>query len=139
MTPINATKQRGRGRSAATAGVRPGVGDGSPGAGRAAAWPSAGLGAAWLRTGLPLLVAGVTFAVFLPALQNQFVSWDDYGFVVDNPHFRGFGAEQLKWMFTAYLLGHYQPLTWVSYAIDYHIWASPTRAVTTSRTTFCTP
>lgn len=122
MTPINATKQRGRGRSAATAGVRPGVGDGSPGAGRAAAWPSAGLGAAWLRTGLPLLVAGVTFAVFLPALQNQFVSWDDYGFVVDNPHFRGFGAEQLKWMFTAYLLGHYQPLTWVSYAIDYHIW-----------------
>ena len=76
----------------------------------------------WLRAGLPLLVAGITFAVFIPALENDFVNWDDYGFVVDNPHFRGLGTEQLKWMFTAYLLGHYQPLTWVSYAIDYKIW-----------------
>lgn len=75
-----------------------------------------------LRSALPLLVAGASFAAFLPALNNHFVDWDDYGFVVDNQHFRGFGAEQLRWMFTADLLGHYQPLTWISYAIDYHIW-----------------
>jgi tetratricopeptide (TPR) repeat protein len=113
MPRSNVAKQRKRSRPVASPGLSVGVQD------------SRGLGsapvAAWLRIA-PILIAGATFAVFLPALENHFVDWDDYGFVVDNPHFRGFGAEQLKWMFTAYLLGHYQPLTWVSYAIDYQIW-----------------
>lgn len=40
-------------------------------------------------------------------------------FLLDNPHFRGFTAANLRWMFTAFLGGHYQPLTWLSYAFDY--------------------
>jgi tetratricopeptide (TPR) repeat protein len=114
MPRISAAKHRKPSRPAASVRLSPAVPD-SRGRPRAPV-------AAGLRIALPLLVAGLTFAVFIPALKNHFVDWDDYGFVVNNRHFRGFGAEQLKWMFTAYLLGHYQPLTWVSYAIDYRIW-----------------
>jgi len=32
-----------------------------------------------------------TVVVFLPGLSNQFVNWDDYETLVDNPHYRGFG------------------------------------------------
>lgn len=72
----------------------------------------------WL---LPLLVGIVTFIVFWPALANGFI-WDDRGNLVDNPHYRGLGWSQLKWMFSSFLLGHYQPLSWVTLGLDYLIW-----------------
>lgn len=75
-----------------------------------------------LRRFLPLLVAAATVAAFLPALGNGFVNWDDPANFLDNPHFRGFSAANLKWMFTAFHMGHYHPLTWLSLAADYTVW-----------------
>src|SRR2546428_3879657 len=46
----------------------------------------------WVYWLVPVLVALVTFAVFLPALQNQFVNWDDPTNFLDNPYFRGLGG-----------------------------------------------
>jgi protein O-mannosyl-transferase len=69
---------------------------------------------------LPLLVvAAVAFVTFLPALDAGFVSWDDDSNLVDNPDFRGLGRAQLRWMFTTTLLGHYIPLTWLSFGVNY--------------------
>src|SRR5205807_187055 len=58
---------------------------------------------------------------FLPALQNQFVSWDDAENFLDNPHYRGLGWSQLHWMWTTHQ-GHYIPLTWMTLGLDYLLW-----------------
>src|SRR5216117_1990605 len=75
----------------------------------------------WIRWLAPLLVALFTLAAFLPALQNQFVSWDDDENFLDNPHYRGLGWTHLHWMWTTHL-GHYIPLTWMTLGLDYLLW-----------------
>jgi tetratricopeptide (TPR) repeat protein len=60
--------------------------------------------------------------VFLPALQNQFVDWDDDVTLVDNPEFRGLRWTNLRWMFTTTLMGHWIPLTWITFGADYLVW-----------------
>jgi len=82
-------------------------------AGAPSRWP------AWV---LALLVALVVAAVFLPALGGGFVNWDDDVNITDNPHFRGFSAAHLRWMFTTTLMGHYIPLTWLTLALDHALW-----------------
>jgi len=67
-------------------------------------------------------VSLVSFAVFLPALWNGFVSWDDGQSLVANPNFRGFGWTQLRWMWINHLMEHYVPLTWMSFGLDYVLW-----------------
>jgi Tfp pilus assembly protein PilF len=67
----------------------------------------------------PILLAGVSCLAFLPALTGEFVHWDDDVNLVANPHFRGLGWAQLRWMFTATLLGHWIPLTWLTFGLNY--------------------
>jgi hypothetical protein len=52
-------------------------------------------------------------------LSAGFVNYDDTGLFVDNPPFRGLALENLRWMFTTALAGHWAPLTWVSHGLDY--------------------
>ncbi len=73
----------------------------------------------WL---IPSLLALVTFVAFLPALRNGFVNWDDDVNFLTNPYYRGLGANQLRWMFTAFHSGHYIPLTWLTLGFDYIVW-----------------
>src|SRR5256884_7014230 len=72
----------------------------------------------WL---VPVLIALVTFAAFLPTLQNQFVNWDDDDNFLGNPHYRGLTWTHLRWMWTTHL-GHYIPLTWMTLGLDYLLW-----------------
>ena len=64
----------------------------------------------------------VTIAAFLPVLWNGFVNWDDTRSLIDNPHYRGFGWAQLRWMVTESHYGHYVPLAWLTLAADYVVW-----------------
>src|SRR4051794_20138948 len=66
-------------------------------------------------------VVVVTFAVFSGSLGAGLVDLDDFAMLRDNPQYRGLSWEHLRWMFTTTLLGHYQPLTWLSFAIDHAI------------------
>ncbi|MBI5629426.1 MAG: hypothetical protein HY921_00930 [Elusimicrobia bacterium] len=50
------------------------------------------------------------------------MSWDDYANLVANTRYRVWSWASLKWMFMTSHLGHYQPLTWLSFALDYSIW-----------------
>jgi protein O-mannosyl-transferase len=68
---------------------------------------------------LPLVVAIVAFVVFSPVLGGGFLNWDDDRSLLTNPAFRGLGLAQLRWMFTTTLLGHYAPLTWLSFGATY--------------------
>ena len=68
------------------------------------------------------MVALVTLAVFWPALRNGFLNWDDDANILTNPHYRGLGWANLRWMFTTLRMGPYQPLSWLSLAVDYLFW-----------------
>src|SRR6266852_2241433 len=68
---------------------------------------------------LPLLVFLITGTVFLPALRGDFLNWDDSVNFVANPYYRGLGWAQIKWMLTATLMGHYIPVTWLSFGLNY--------------------
>jgi Flp pilus assembly protein TadD len=68
------------------------------------------------------LVFAVVFLAFLRCLGSGFVDWDDTDNFLRNPHYRGVGAEQIRWMFTTFHMGHFQPLTWLTLGFDY-TWA----------------
>src|SRR5206468_2779027 len=58
----------------------------------------------------------------LPALHHEFLGWDDARNYLDNPHYRGLGPRQLAWMFTTFHMGHYIPVTWMTFGLDYLLW-----------------
>jgi Flp pilus assembly protein TadD len=64
----------------------------------------------------------VTLVVFLPTLHGQFLTWDDRANFLTNTHYRGLGIDELRWMWTTTLLGHYVPLSWMSLGLDYLLW-----------------
>ncbi len=74
--------------------------------------------ARWL---VPVIVILATGDAFLPTLQNGFV-WDDNKNLLLNLHYRGLGLDELRWMFTTSLMGHYIPLTWLTLGLDYLLW-----------------
>jgi Tfp pilus assembly protein PilF len=71
-----------------------------------------------------LAVAVVTLLVYLPALRNDFVDWDDLIYVVDNPHLRSLGPDFFKWALVDYATNLWHPLTWTSHALDFAIWGA---------------
>jgi tetratricopeptide (TPR) repeat protein len=83
-------------------------------------WPPAPTGARTLLLGLGLAV--LAFCAYLPALRQGFVLGDDHNNLVFNPHWRGLGREQLAWMWTTFHLGHWQPLSWMTFGAEYGLW-----------------
>lgn len=73
---------------------------------------------------LPVVLVVTTVIPFIPALRNGFVDWDDYEMLVQNPDYRGFAWPQLRWMFSTFYMGHFQPLSWLSLSLDYLIWGN---------------
>ncbi len=71
---------------------------------------------------LAAFVSVVTFAIYLPALRNGFVNWDDNLYVYENSHIRSLGLDFLRWAFTDSSANYWHPLTWISYAVDYSLW-----------------
>ena len=69
-----------------------------------------------------LLVAVLTFIIYLPALQNDFVNWDDGKYITENKNIQFFDLKLLKWSFTSFYASNWHPLTWLSHAVDYAIW-----------------
>jgi len=70
------------------------------------------------------LAAGVfaaAAAAFLPAARYPFLGWDDGVNIVENG-LLSFDAEGLRFMLTGSALGHWQPVTWLSLALDRALW-----------------
>lgn len=67
------------------------------------------------------LVAIVTALVYMPALSNAFVNWDDPSVLVENLHIRRLDGASLGWMFTTFHTGNWIPLTWLSHALVYRL------------------
>ncbi len=68
------------------------------------------------------LIAVLTAIVYLPALSNGFVNWDDPQAVLDNRHLRSLSGENLYWILSTFHTGNWIPLTWLSHLIDVQLW-----------------
>lgn len=69
-----------------------------------------------------LLSALITFIIYLPALPNGFVNWDDPRYVYENPFIQNLDLAFLKRAFTEVYFSNWHPLTMISYAVDYSLW-----------------
>jgi len=67
-------------------------------------------------------VSLLTLAVYMPALRNGFLVWDDNINITGNIHIRMPAAAFFRWAFSDIRLSYWQPLNWISYAIDYRLW-----------------
>ncbi len=71
-----------------------------------------------------LAVGFLVVLLYLPALGNGFVNWDDDVYVTSNPQVRSIAPSSLLRAFTHIhaASGNWHPLTMVSHAADYAIW-----------------
>ena len=76
----------------------------------------------FLSWSIPCFIAVTTFLVFVPALRNGFVDWDDPANLINNPDYRGLGWSHLVWMFTTFHMTLYRPLTWITHGVDFILW-----------------
>ncbi len=72
-----------------------------------------------LGAGLGCLVFAAAVATFWPGVTGEFLNWDDRDNVVNNAGVHGLGRAQLAWMWSGVILGHYIPLTWMSFGLNY--------------------
>ncbi len=81
------------------------------------------------RSAWPIAVGVVlvTALAFAPTLGNGFVNWDDDLNLTENGAYRGLSPSHLRWMLTTTLGGHWQPLTWLSFALDHALWGMDPR------------
>ena len=71
---------------------------------------------------LTAAVALLTFLVYLPALRNEFVYWDDNLYIFENPFIRSLDATFFRRAFLGFPASNWHPLTWISHAVDYALW-----------------
>ena len=66
-----------------------------------------------------------TASVFWQVRGDDFLNYDDNGYVTENPHVQaGLNWEGIKWAFTASYFGNWHPLTWLSHMLDCQIYGS---------------
>ncbi len=65
-------------------------------------------------------VLACVFCAYWPSLFNDFVSWDDNIYVVENESIRNLSWPALKTIFTTDVSLNYTPLTSLSFALEYH-------------------
>ncbi len=112
----NASKSKNRNRNEPRRSGEP-----QPAAPSLSHWGKSTSAPLWFLIAIPILLAVGTFVTFLPALDAGFTNWDDDKVITDNPHIRELTSEHVNWMFTENKMGHYHPLTWMSYGIDHAI------------------
>ncbi len=66
------------------------------------------------------LVACV-WTTFAPVLSNGFIDWDDPNWILRNLSFQGLGWEQIRFAFTTFKGGVYQPLGWLFQSLTYEL------------------
>ncbi len=84
------------------------------------------LGRLWQRAltvwAIPVALSIVTLIAFSPVVWNGFVEWDDQINITENLNYRGLGLAQFKYFFTTVLMGHWIPITWMTFGLDYVLW-----------------
>lgn len=74
-----------------------------------------------------IAIALVTLVLYLPAINGDFLNWDDDLYVLNNPNMSGLSLEFVKYAFTSAVNSNYHPITMLSYAMDHTIWGMSSR------------
>jgi len=73
----------------------------------------------YLTSGICLILAVSTFAVYWQVHSYDFVSYDDNKYVTDNPNVTaGLTREGIIWALTTGYFSYWHPLTWMSHMVD---------------------
>jgi protein O-mannosyl-transferase len=73
---------------------------------------------------LSVLLGSVTIALYSPVIGHSFVVFDDRDYITANPYVHGgLSWSTIKWAFTATAAANWHPLTWLSHALDYQLFA----------------
>lgn len=72
----------------------------------------------WTIGGIVLFL--FTFILFSPTLKYDFVNWDDDVNITENETIQKLDKEHVKAIFTTSVIGGYNPLTTLTFAIEYH-------------------
>lgn len=68
-----------------------------------------------------IFIVFITFITFKQGLNAELLTYDTYGYIIDNPNIKELSLTNLYWMFsnTEYM-SNWHPLTWLVYALEYH-------------------
>jgi protein O-mannosyl-transferase len=81
-------------------------------------------GTGWKLAVLSILLAAATIALYSPVIGYSFVVLDDRDYVTANFHIHGgLKWSTVKWAFTSTAAANWHPLTWLSHALDYQLFA----------------
>jgi tetratricopeptide (TPR) repeat protein len=69
-----------------------------------------------------IAVVLITLMLYVPALKNDFVNFDDNEYVYENTYIRSINLHTLSWMLTEFHAANWHPLSWLSHAADYCFW-----------------
>ena len=66
-----------------------------------------------------IIVATITFCVYISVFSNGFINLDDLTYVVENKHIAdGISVNNIIWAFTTLYDGNWFPLTWITHMVD---------------------
>ena len=71
---------------------------------------------------IPYGIILIAFLVFLNSINNDFILLDDPEYVLENEQVKSLSFQNISNIFSSYTHGHYQPLSVLTYAIDYSIY-----------------
>ena len=71
-----------------------------------------------------MVIVVLILPAFMPALTAGLVDWDDFDLLVRNTRHQSLTPSSLRWMFTTSFAGHFQPATWLSFALDHALWGN---------------
>ncbi len=73
---------------------------------------------------LGCLLVLATLVLYHPVTHYPFANADDDSYIGDNPHVKyGLYWETVPWAFTTFHSGNWHPLTWLSHALDCHLYS----------------
>jgi tetratricopeptide (TPR) repeat protein len=73
-------------------------------------------------TGILVTIILVTVA-YSNIAGHQFLNWDDIDYILKNERIKSFSIDNIMWMFGDFSMANWHPLTWLSYAFNYALWA----------------
>ena len=79
----------------------------------------------WQVAAVCAVLALVTVITYQGVRNNDFVNFDDHGYVLENSHVQqGLTGQSIAWAFTTYDQSNWHPLTWISHMVDWSLYGS---------------
>ena len=79
----------------------------------------------WQIASVCIILAVVTIFVFRDVRTNDFVSMDDFSYVLENQQVhQGLTAQSIAWAFTTFYNSNWHPLTWISHMLDWRLYGN---------------